>query len=56
LGYGTKQEAERIVIEHRYDNVENSSLRILSLPGKDFGGNPYIKHFCESLEKAGYGK
>ena len=30
-----------------------SSLRVLSLPGKDFGGNPYIKLFCESLERAG---
>src|SRR5216684_8944451 len=33
--------------------IPYSSLRILSLPGRDFGGNPYIKLFCESLEKAG---
>src|SRR5437868_8487116 len=31
----------------------DSSIRILSLPGKDFGANPYINLFCESLEKAG---
>jgi beta-1,4-mannosyltransferase len=30
-----------------------SSLRILSLPGKDFDKNPYIKLFCASLKKAG---
>jgi beta-1,4-mannosyltransferase len=30
-----------------------SPIRILSLPGTDFGGNPYLKHFCQSLEKAG---
>src|SRR5260370_19083061 len=29
-----------------------SPLRILSLPAKDFGGNPYTMYFCESLEKA----
>jgi hypothetical protein len=33
--------------------IQYSSPRILSLPGKDFGGNPYVKLFCESLEKAG---
>ncbi len=33
--------------------IRYSSLRILSLPGTDFGGNPYVKLFCESLEKAG---
>ena len=27
--------------------------RVLSLPGKDFSGNPYVQHFCELLEKAG---
>jgi beta-1,4-mannosyltransferase len=31
----------------------SSSLRILSLPAKDFGGNPYSKYFCEALERAG---
>jgi beta-1,4-mannosyltransferase len=30
-----------------------SSLRVLSLPGREFGGNPYIKLFCDSLERAG---
>ena len=29
------------------------ALRVLCLPGKDFGGNPYLKFFCESLERAG---
>ena len=33
--------------------IRYSSLRILSLPGKDFEGNPYTKLFCVSLEKAG---
>jgi beta-1,4-mannosyltransferase len=33
--------------------IRYSPLRILSLPGRDFGGNPYIKHLCESLERAG---
>jgi len=33
--------------------IRYSLLRILSLPGKDFGGNPYPKLFCESLEKVG---
>lgn len=33
--------------------IRYSSLRILSLPGKDFRANPYTKLFCESLEKAG---
>lgn len=32
---------------------QNSSLRILSLPGKEFGGNPYINLFCRSLERTG---
>ena len=31
----------------------HSSLRVLCLQGKNFGGNPYIKLFCESLEKLG---
>src|SRR5437870_2810736 len=31
----------------------NSPLRILSVPGKDFGRNPYIRLLCESLERAG---
>lgn len=35
------------------DNMTYSSLRILSLPGKDFRGNPYIQLFCESLERSG---
>jgi hypothetical protein len=26
-------------------------LRVLSLPGKQLGGNPYTKYFCESLER-----
>jgi beta-1,4-mannosyltransferase len=30
-----------------------SPLRILSLPGREFAGNPYIKLFCDSLERAG---
>jgi beta-1,4-mannosyltransferase len=34
------------------EKVQYPSLRILSLPAKDFGGNPYSKYFCESLERA----
>ena len=31
----------------------HSSLRILCLQGRNFGGNPYVRLFCESLERAG---
>lgn len=31
----------------------HSPLRILSLPGRNFSGNPYIDLFCDSLERAG---
>ena len=33
--------------------IRNSSLRILSLPGRDCKGNPYIELFCDLLEKEG---
>jgi glycosyltransferase involved in cell wall biosynthesis len=35
------------------ENLRYPPLRILSLPAKDFGGNPYSKYFSESLERAG---
>ena len=31
--------------------VRCSSLKVLSLPGREFGGNPHIKLFCDSLEE-----
>ncbi len=31
----------------------NAPLRILSLPGTEFGGNPYSKYFCDSLARVG---
>lgn len=34
-------------------NIPYSTARILSLPGKEFTGNPYCRLFCESLETAG---
>jgi beta-1,4-mannosyltransferase len=33
--------------------IRLSPLRILSIPAKDFGGNPYSKYFCEGLERVG---
>jgi hypothetical protein len=34
-------------------DMRHSSLRILSLPGREFTGNPYIDLFCDALERAG---
>jgi hypothetical protein len=34
------------------ENIRRTSLRVLCLQGRNFGGNSYIKLFCESLERA----
>ena len=31
----------------------HSPLRVLCLQGRNFGGNPYVRLFCESLERSG---
>jgi beta-1,4-mannosyltransferase len=45
----------RVEIFVRKNNRKSAMrvIRVLSLPGREFGGNPYIKLFCESLERTG---
>jgi beta-1,4-mannosyltransferase len=42
-----------VLSEDSYRNHTNPSIRVLSMPGWEFGGNPYTKLFCDSLENAG---
>src|ERR1700731_1886657 len=54
VSVGTKQRnVRKCSVKAAAAKVRCSSLRVLSLPGREFGGNPYIKLFCDSLERAG---